>query len=180
MQARKCVGLFTESARIYQPLLPSRSVPPSIKQLLFPYLEAEKKITLLKRLHWSRAAVVSIAARVIKQLGLPVIAVYPSGGYSGKFLDHLMRKEEVRSVTIETENETRENIIIVDESANNQYRFGMPANALSEHEWKACLDAVTHTSDGSPGCGSGSMPPGVPLSIQRIVGHSPVEECTVG
>ncbi len=129
-----------------------------------PYLEAEKKLHCSAPTLEPGGGGINVA-RVIKRLGLPVIAVYPSGGYSGKFLDHLMRKEEVESVTIETENETRENIIIVDESSNNQYRFGMPANALSEHEWKACLDAVTHIPAMDYLVVSGSMPPGVPLSV---------------
>ena len=129
-----------------------------------PHLEAEKKLHCSAPTLEPGGGGINVA-RVIKRLGLPVIAVYPSGGYSGKFLDHLMRKEEVESVTIETENETRENIIIVDESANNQYRFGMPANALSEHEWKACLDAVTHIPAMDYLVVSGSMPPGVPLSV---------------
>ena len=104
-------------------------------------------------------------ARALKRLGTDATAVYPSGGYSGKFLDHLMRNEGVDSVIIETVNETRENIIIVDESTNNQYRFGMPANALNENEWMKCLEAVDALTGIQFLVVSGSLPPGVPLSI---------------
>ena len=104
-------------------------------------------------------------ARVLKRLGMKATAIYPSGGYSGKFLDHLMRKEGVESVVIETEKETRENIIIVDESTNNQYRFGMPANALNETEWKKCLQAAEAVPQMDFLVVSGSLPPGVAPGI---------------
>lgn len=104
-------------------------------------------------------------ARALKRLGIQATAIYPSGGYSGKFLDHLMQTEGIPSVVIETEKETRENIIIVDESTNSQYRFGMPANALSEGEWKKCLAAVEAMDQVNFLVVSGSIPPGVPLNL---------------
>lgn len=104
-------------------------------------------------------------ARALKRLGIAATAVYPSGGYSGKFLDHLMRNEGVDAVLIETEKETRENIIIVDESSNNQYRFGMPANTLHEPEWKRCLGAIKEIDGIRFLVVSGSMAPGVPLTV---------------
>ena len=54
-------------------------------------------------------------ARVIHKLGGNVVAVFPSGGYTGKYFNHLLEKENVPCVIIETENETRENIIVLDE-----------------------------------------------------------------
>ncbi|MFZ1369449.1 MAG: PfkB family carbohydrate kinase, partial [Ferruginibacter sp.] len=81
-------------------------------------------------------------ARAIIKLGGSAVAVFPSGGYTGKFFNHLMENENVPSVIIETGNETRENIIVLDDSNNNQYRFGMPGTRLTETEWKQCLHAV--------------------------------------
>lgn len=104
-------------------------------------------------------------ARALKRLGLEATAVYTSGGYSGKFLDHLMQNEKIRSVIIETEKETRENIIIVDESTNNQYRFGMPCNTLSKAEWEKCLGAVEAMDHINFLVVSGSIPPGVPPDL---------------
>src|SRR5436190_24352087 len=63
-------------------------------------------------------------ARAIKKLGGDVVAIFPSGGYTGKYFNHLMDQEKVPSIIIETANETRENIIVFDELTNNQYRFG--------------------------------------------------------
>ncbi len=104
-------------------------------------------------------------ARAIKKLGGEAIAVYPSGGYTGKYFNHLLAQEGIAVVIVETSNETRENIIVVDESSNNQYRFGMPGTALTEPEWKKCLAAIEEMNDVGYIIASGSLPPGVPLDI---------------
>lgn len=104
-------------------------------------------------------------ARAIKKLGGEATAIFPSGGYTGKFFNHLMEKENIRSVIIETTHETRENIIVVDQSNNNQYRFGMPGTTLSEAEWQHCVKAVEDACHGGFLVASGSIPPGVPQDI---------------
>lgn len=104
-------------------------------------------------------------ARAIKKLGGKAVAIFPSGGYTGKFFNHLMERENVPSLIIETANETRENIIVLDDSTNNQYRFGMPGTELSEPEWKQCLLAVEEIKEVEFIIASGSLPPGVPLNI---------------
>lgn len=104
-------------------------------------------------------------ARAIKKLGGKATAIFPSGGYTGKYFNHLLEKENIDAVIIETENETRENIIVLDEAGNNQYRFGMPGTALTESELKKCLDAVEKINDIEFIIASGSLPPGVPVNI---------------
>lgn len=104
-------------------------------------------------------------ARAIKKLGSEATAIFPSGGYTGKFFNHLIEKENIRSVIIETANETRENIIVVDQSTNNQYRFGMPGTTLTESEWQHCVKAVEEACNGGYLVASGSLPPGAPPDI---------------
>jgi 6-phosphofructokinase 2 len=104
-------------------------------------------------------------ARAIKKLGGEATAVFPSGGYTGKFFNHLLEKENIPSIIIETKNETRENIVVLDESSNQQYRFGMPGTELSENEWKQCLKVIEDIKDVEFIVASGSLPPGVPLDI---------------
>src|SRR5215217_4187191 len=62
-------------------------------------------------------------ARAIKKLGGEATAIYPAGGYSGKFLKVLLDGEGVESLVVETTQHTRENMIVVDTSSNLQYRF---------------------------------------------------------
>lgn len=104
-------------------------------------------------------------ARALKKLGSQATAVFPSGGYTGKFFNHLIEAEDIPALIIQSTNETRENIIVVDESDNNQYRFGMPGTALSEKEWRSCLEAAENINDVEFIIASGSLPPGVPLNI---------------
>ncbi len=104
-------------------------------------------------------------ARAIKKLGGEAVAIFPSGGYTGKFFNHLLEMEDIPSVIIETKNETRENIIVLDEARNDQYRFGMPGTRLSDPEWKQCLEAVEGAGSVEFIIASGSLPPGVPLNI---------------
>ncbi len=104
-------------------------------------------------------------ARALKKLGEDAIAIFPSGGYTGKFFNHLIEVENIHSRIIEIENETRENIIVLDQSANCQYRFGMPGTELNESEWRNCLKAVEEINNVEYIVASGSLPPGVPVDI---------------
>lgn len=104
-------------------------------------------------------------ARAIKKLGGEAIAIFTSGGYTGKYFNHLLQQENIASISIDTLNETRENIIVFENSTTNQYRFGMPPAPLLESEWKACLQAIEDVGDIEYIVASGSLPPGVPVNI---------------
>ena len=104
-------------------------------------------------------------ARAIKKLGGNAVAIFPSGGYTGKYFNHLLEEANIEAIIIEVQNETRENIIVLDEAENAQYRFGMPGTDLSEEEWMQCLKAVVAIKDISFIVASGSLPPGVPLNV---------------
>lgn len=109
-------------------------------------------------------------ARAIKKLGGEATAIFPSGGYTGKYFNHLLEQENIPSIIIETIGETRENIVVLDEFSNNQYRFGMPGTALSQKEWKQCLEAVKKINNIEFIIASGSLPPGVPSNIFAQLG----------
>src|SRR6186713_85531 len=80
-------------------------------------------------------------ARAIRKLGGEATAIFPSGGYTGKYFNQLMEDENVPSITIKSSQETRENIEVLDESSGNQYRLGFPGTELSDKEWKECIAA---------------------------------------
>jgi 6-phosphofructokinase 2 len=103
-------------------------------------------------------------ARAIKKLGGNATAIYPAGGYSGQFLQSLLQKEEIDSLVIKTEKHTRENLIVLDISANQQYRFGMPGQQLSKFELEKCLQLIEENTSEFI-VASGSLPPGVPTDI---------------
>ncbi len=108
-------------------------------------------------------------ARAIKKLGGQATAVFPSGGYTGLQFNHLLEKEGLDCVIIEVKHDARENIIVMDQSKNLQYRFGMPGTPLLEEEWKAILRVVEEMPDMKFLVCSGSLPPGVPEDVYALL-----------
>lgn len=108
-------------------------------------------------------------SRVISRLGGTSKAVFTSGGIYGKWLEELLDFESVDSVAVHIEDETRENIMILDESGGQQFRFTMPGPSLSEHEWQECLNQIEKLSGETDYLAvSGSLPEGVPM---EFLGH---------
>ena len=104
-------------------------------------------------------------ARAIRKLGGEAIAIYPAGGYTGQFFNHMLSKESVPTIVVEVEHPMRENVIVLEENSNNQFRFGFPGAKLNEHEWKRCLDEIEMMDDVRYIVASGSIPEGVPRDI---------------
>jgi 6-phosphofructokinase 2 len=131
-------------------------------------LAPEKKLACSKPTFEPGGGGINVA-RAIKKLGGEATAIFPAGGYSGKFLQVLLEKEKIHSLVVETERHTRENMIVLDLSSNQQYRFGMPGQALSKNEWEKCLQLLEeNTSDFI--VASGSLPPDVPTDIFEMIG----------
>jgi 6-phosphofructokinase 2 len=104
-------------------------------------------------------------ARAIKKLGGNATAMYLAGGYTGNLFNELLAKEFISTIVIETENYTRENLIIYDNEKQHQYRFGMPGAAIKEKEWQQLLHNIERVGNIDFMVASGSLPPGVPLDI---------------
>ena len=104
-------------------------------------------------------------ARAIKKLGGEATAIYPSGGYTGNFFNELLAKEKIPSIIIEVQNPLRENVIVLEESSNNQFRFGFPGAKLLQHEWEQCINAIDKINGAEFLVASGSLPDGVPDDI---------------
>lgn len=104
-------------------------------------------------------------ARAIKKLGVEAVAIYLAGGENGKRLTQLLSDEIVTSMVTKTKNGTRENLIVLDNSTNQQYRFGMPGPNIYEQEWQECLDSLQNIQNVNYIVASGSLPPGVPTDI---------------
>ncbi len=104
-------------------------------------------------------------ARAIKKLGGEATAIYPAGGYTGNFFNELLVKEKIPSIIVDVQNPLRENVIVLEESSNNQFRFGFPGAKLLEHEWEQCIDAIDQIVGAEYLVASGSLPEGVPDDI---------------
>jgi 6-phosphofructokinase 2 len=101
-------------------------------------------------------------SRALKRLDVQSTAVYLAGGYSGQFYRQLLDEEGILSEVVSTAGNTRENMIVVDESSNLQYRFGMPGPEVKEAEWQQCLTFMENLKDVEFIIASGSLPTGVP------------------
>ena len=133
------------------------------KSTSVPALAPEKKLRCASPVFEPGGGGINVA-RALKKLGKDATAVYPAGGYSGKFLNTLLTEENISAIVVETKRHTRENLIVLDNATNLQYRFGMPGPELNESEWRECMDVIEQ-NEAEFIIASGSLPPGVPEDI---------------
>ena len=102
-------------------------------------------------------------SRAIHKLGGESEAVFLSGGYTGKHFETLMTRERIHSVALPVQGDMRENFVVLDTSADLQYRFGMQGPMVTEEEWKQVLTHIQNETAIDYIVASGSLPPGVPV-----------------
>jgi 6-phosphofructokinase 2 len=121
---------------------------------------AEHKLRCTEPKHEPGGGGINVS-RAIKKLGGESVAIYPKGGATGELLHMLLDEEGISQHTIESKSWNRENFIVVENSTNRQFRFGMPGPELQKSEWEQFLkDISNHNIDYM--VASGSTPPGVP------------------
>lgn len=104
-------------------------------------------------------------SRAIHKLGGFSRALYLAGGYTGQKYTQLLAGEKVEFKAFPIVEDTRENFVVLDESTNAQYRFGMEGPRVTEAEWMACLEYISNETDLDYIVASGSLPPGAPLDF---------------
>ncbi|MDY0213766.1 MAG: 1-phosphofructokinase family hexose kinase [Desulfuromonadaceae bacterium] len=102
-------------------------------------------------------------SRAVKKLGGESLLLYPTGGLTGTRLRELLNKEGLGHHPFPIEGLNRENLIILEESTGQQYRFGMPGPQLQKKEWESFIQELV-SMEPLPDyvVASGSLPPGVP------------------
>mgnify|MGYP002795024998 CR=1 FL=1 len=102
-------------------------------------------------------------SRAINILGGSSLAIYAAGGSSGDKIEELLKKENVHQQRINIKKNTRENLMVVESSTGNQYRFGMPGAEVGQEGLQKCLDAIKNLPDDVKYLvASGSLPPDAP------------------
>lgn len=115
-------------------------------------------------------------SRAIHKLGGRSVALYARGGHSGDYFEQLLAEEGVEQRAVQVNGITRENFMIVEESTDQRFRFGMKGARLTGEEAQACLDLLRHV-DPKPSVvvASGSLPPGLPPDfygeVARVAGE---------
>jgi len=102
-------------------------------------------------------------SRALHILGGESVALYPSGGLTGRLLEQLLAKEDIQQNPISIGQDTRINFSVIEQTTGRQYRFNMPGASLSEEEWSICLEKIREVQPVPHYLvASGSLPPGVP------------------
>ena len=131
------------------------------KSIDVPQLLPEKKLRCLNVKVEAGGGGVNVS-RALHKLGMDSEAVYLSGGFTGKQFEKLLLAENIHSVMLPIQEDTRENFIVLDDSSNLQYRFGMEGPAVAESEWMQALEYISRQENIGYIIASGSLPPGVP------------------
>ncbi|WPQ60456.1 1-phosphofructokinase family hexose kinase [Chitinophaga sancti] len=134
------------------------------KSTTINHLVPEKKLACSPPVFEPGGGGVNIA-RAIRNLGGHATAVYLSGGYTGRFFSSLIEKEHLDAINVTISGKTRENLVVMDVSTNQQYRFGMPGPTVSEKEWQPCLEIIGKCAADDFIVVSGSLPPGMPPEV---------------
>lgn len=100
-------------------------------------------------------------ARVLHRLGVPVEAIYLSGGPTGALLDELLDKVGLPRRAIPIRDHTRMSLAVYERSTGHEYRFVPEGPQVAEDEWRALLGAC-FASPAEWVVASGSLPRGVP------------------
>ncbi len=134
-------------------------------------VKAERKLRCTRPRYEPGGGGINVS-RAVSRLGEESTAFFLAGGPTGDMLKELLRQENISIEALDVHSNTRENLIVYEESSGEQYRFGMPGPQVREKEWKALMDRLDDM-DPKPHlvvC-SGSLPPGVPRDFYARVSH---------
>jgi 6-phosphofructokinase 2 len=116
-------------------------------------------------------------SRAIHKLGGQSICVYLAGGSTGDLLQSLLDSEQITSHRVPIKEPTRENIMIVDDVTQQQYRLIMEGPTVSNEEWQQSIIEVTSLlNEGDFVVASGSLPKGVPTDYYAKVSEAVKEK----
>ena len=100
-------------------------------------------------------------ARAIRRLGGKSLAIYPAGGATGEHLTGLLQAEGVEVDVESTADWTRQNLHVLAEQSNEQFRFVMPGAVLTSQELHGLQMKVAALPPETILVISGSLPPGM-------------------
>jgi len=109
-------------------------------------------------------------SRGLARLNVNSVALFLSGGRTGELLEQLLEDENVSVNPVKVAAETRENFIVVDTSHNEQYRFGMPGEDITNDEVNNLTKIINNlTPTPEIVIISGSLPPGIEPAFMRTL-----------
>ena len=100
-------------------------------------------------------------ARAIRMLGGEALALFPAGGPTGDHLVKLLSAEGLAVGVVHTRDWTRQNLHVLAEQSNEQFRFVMPGAVLTSQELHGLRMKVAALPPETILVISGSLPPGM-------------------
>ncbi|MGZ3755520.1 MAG: 1-phosphofructokinase family hexose kinase [Mucilaginibacter sp.] len=110
-------------------------------------------------------------ARAITILGENPTAVFFAGGFAGAEIENLLTQEGVKTLPVPIGGATRENLVIFDQSKQQQYLLDMPGPNITKAEWEMCLNQIESFSHLTYLVVSGSTPAGIPETAFTQLAH---------
>lgn len=149
-----------ENQHIAQCRIVTLTINPAIdKSTKFSGLVAEQKIRCEEPRFDAGGGGINVS-KAIARLGGNSLAVFTTGGASGKLLQDLVEQENIDYQVIKTKSWTRESFTAVDRSTNSQYRFGMPGGEIFGEEAEEILQKIELLRPEFL-VASGSLPPNI-------------------
>ncbi|WP_081211452.1 1-phosphofructokinase family hexose kinase [Salegentibacter sediminis] len=125
-------------------------------------LQAQKKLRCKEPVYHPGGGGINVS-RAIKILGGDSMAIYAGGGPVGDKIEELLKLEGIHQQRINIPHNTRENLMVLESSTGNQYRFGMPGAKVGEKVLQQCLNIIKGLPDDVEYLvASGSLPPDAP------------------
>lgn len=112
-------------------------------------------------------------ARVLRRLGVPVVATGFLGGRTGRYVQHeLTEIDGVQCEFVWVRGETRTNLAVQEENGSPPTALNERGPEISPEELETLLKAVDMLSEGMAFVAlGGSLPPGVPADIYATLGE---------
>jgi 6-phosphofructokinase 2 len=130
------------------------------KSSIVPQLKPESKLRCTEVVHEPGGGGINVT-KALSRLNIDSTALFPAGGHNGEMLKSLLRQENLHFHAVDTQVETRENWIVLEESTIKQYRFTFPGRAVEEAAIVQLIDDIRMFTPTFV-VASGSLPPGLP------------------
>ena len=107
----------------------------------------------------------------LKELGLSSEAVFFAGGRNGSHLVEMLQRDQIDCKTIPIEGETRESLIIIDDSTKKEYRIVVEGPSIPLLKFREIVQLI-EVEKPEFVIASGSLPKGLPEDVYAILART--------
>lgn len=104
----------------------------------------------------------------LKELGSDTLTVFFAGGRNGDLLQEMLSHEQIDCKTIEVQGETRESLVIIDQSSQKEFRIVVEGPEISFSSFQQIIQVIQSARPAYV-IGSGSLPRGLPENVYAVL-----------